>query len=139
MKALTVTATGQQFPGSTIIEYATLWTVDYVVYPKSVIGEATIQDYVPPPAPLPTQAEYTEALEAMYDAKAQEKNYDTRYTCALRAGYPSAFQAEGTAFGEWMDNCNVTAYGIMAQVQQGLIPQPTIGELLAMMPVLVWP
>ena len=139
MKALTVTATGQQFPGNTIIENADDWNIDGVVYPKSVIGEATIQDYVPPPAPLPTQAEYTAALEAMYDAKAQEKHYDNRYTCALRAGYPSAFQAEGTAFGEWMDLCNVTAYGIMAQVQQGLIPQPTIPELLAMMPVMVWP
>lgn len=90
-------------------------------------------------AALPTQAQYTAALEAMYDTKAQEKRYDNRLTCALRAGYAGPFQAEGTAFAVWMDTCNATAYGIMGQVIAQEIAQPTIPELLVMMPPLTWP
>ncbi len=86
-----------------------------------------------------TQADYTAALEGMYDARARERQYDNRLTCALRAGYAGPFQAEGTAFAIWMDTCNATAYGLMAQVLAGEIPMPTIAELLAMMPELVWP
>ena len=87
----------------------------------------------------PTQGEYTAALEAMYDAKAAERRYDSRLTCALRAGYPGPFQSEGTAFAVWMDTCNMTAYDIMGQVLAGDITMPSIAELLAMMPPMEWP
>ena len=92
--------------------------------------------------PMSQQAvilEFTDALEAMYDAKAQEKKYDTRYTCALRAGYASAFQAEGLAFAQWMDTCNANAYTTMASVLAGQTPMPTVAGLLAQMPTFTWP
>jgi hypothetical protein len=85
------------------------------------------------------EEEYTAALEAHYDAKAQERRYDNRYTCALRAGYAGPFQQEGIAFATWMDNCNAVAYQILADVLNGLRPTPTIEELLAELPVLDWP
>lgn len=85
------------------------------------------------------QLMYISALETMYDAKAQERFYDDRYTCALRAGYVGPFQAEATAFAVWMDSCNLKAYGLLAQVLAGEIKQPTIAEVLAQMPELVWP
>ena len=104
------------------------------------VGDSIVNGAIVPKAtPLPTQAEYTTALEAMYDAKAAERRYDSRLTCALRAGYAGPFQAEGTAFAIWMDDCNATAYGVMSQVMAGQIAQPTIPELLAMMPAMVWP
>jgi hypothetical protein len=85
------------------------------------------------------EAEYITALEAHYDAKAREKRYDNRYTCALRAGYAGPFQAEGTAFAVWMDNCNALAYQILAEVLDNERETPTIDELIAEMPIMVWP
>ena len=92
-----------------------------------------------PAPPMPTQADYIAALEAMYDAKAHERRYDNRYTCALRAGYAGPFQAEAQAFALWMDQCNAQAYQVLEQVQRGKENAPTIAGLLAMMPALIWP
>ncbi|MDQ1835068.1 hypothetical protein [Massilia scottii] len=88
---------------------------------------------------VPTQAEYTAALETAYDVKAAERGYDSRLTCALRAGYAGPFQKEATVFAIWMDSCNAKAYGIMGQVLSGEMKYPTIAALLAMMPTMEWP
>jgi len=82
---------------------------------------------------------YMALLESYYDVKAQERRYDNRYTCSLRAGYVSPFQAEGTAFAVWMDECNAQCYALLLQVQAGTIPMPTFEEVLAGLPELVWP
>jgi len=83
--------------------------------------------------------QYTDALAAMLDAKAQEKNYDNRISCALRAGYPGPFNAEGSKFAAWMDTCNALGYQVLADVNAGKRPRPTLPEFLALMPALVWP
>jgi len=84
--------------------------------------------------------EYIQILEAHYDAAAQERNYDNRVTCALRAGMVgSPFQPEGLAFGVWMDTCNATAYQILAEVKEGKRAAPSKEEFLALLPALVWP
>ena len=87
----------------------------------------------------PTEAAYIKAMEAMFDAKAAERRYASRMTCTARAGYAGPFQAEATAFAIWMDTCNMAAYGVMAQVKGGQRAQPTIAELLALLPTLTWP
>lgn len=97
-----------------------------------------------PPTPTPKTndeiiAELTASLEAHYDTTAQERRYDNRITCALRAGYAGPFQAEGQAFAVWMDTCNALAYQIMAECMAGTRPIPTVDELLAEMPELVLP
>lgn len=90
-----------------------------------------------------TQAKIREivaAMEALFDTTAQSKRYDNRITCALRAGYPGPFQAEGMAFATWMDNCNATAYQMLAQVQAGTMQMPdTTADALALLPTMVWP
>jgi hypothetical protein len=92
------------------------------------------------PAPsLPTVDEYTTALTDMLDKEAQTRRYDDRVSCALRAGYAGPFHAEGTAFASWMDGCNAQAYQLMAKVQMGQVPQPTMAEFLAIFPPMVWP
>lgn len=95
-------------------------------------------DELPPPPPPNLAAEYTARLEEMYDQKAQQRHYDNRYTCALRAGYASAFQAEGTAFAQWMDACNAHAYTVMATVMAGQRAIPTWEELAAELPEAPW-
>jgi hypothetical protein len=89
---------------------------------------------VVPPSPEQTRASLVTALDDHIDSVARAKGYDSRITAALRAGYLSPWQAEGTAFGQWMDACYYKAYGIEAS---GVIP--TKEELIAAMPVMVWP
>ena len=81
----------------------------------------------------------TTDLENHYDTVAQEKRYDNRYTCALRAGYSGPFQAEGQAFAVWMDTCNAHGYQIIADVLDGKRTIPTATELVAELPVITWP
>jgi len=83
-------------------------------------------------------ADYTARLEALYDAKAQERRYDNRFTCALRAGYVGPFQADGVAFAQWMDASNAHGYTVMAAVQAGTRPLPTWEELQAELPAAPW-
>lgn len=90
------------------------------------------------PSPA-AEIEYVQALERHYDEVAQSRRYDNRLTCALRAGYPGPFHAEGYAFAMWMDQCNLRAYQIMAEVYAGDRPKPTIAETVAAMPIMEWP
>lgn len=92
----------------------------------------------PPPTTEQIVAGFVAAMEAHYDAVARVKNYDNRFTCALRAGYAGPFQSEGQAFAIWMDGCNALAYSVLAEVQAGTRSQPTVAEFIAMLPVAPW-
>ena len=84
-------------------------------------------------------SELTKAIENHYDSVAKQKNYDDRYTCAMRAGITgSPFQQEGINFGVWMDNCNAYAYQVMSDCLTGLRKIPTPVELIAELPVAPW-
>ena len=86
------------------------------------------------------EAAFVAALEAHYDATARSRRYDSRYTCALRAGYAGPFQSEGAAFAVWMDTCNAYAYSQLAAVQAGQRPPPASpAALVAELPQMVWP
>lgn len=81
----------------------------------------------------------TTALEQHYDAVAKSRRYDNRYTCALRAGYAGPFQAEGQTFAVWMDTCNAYGYQVIADVLAAKRPTPTAEQLIAELPVIIWP
>lgn len=82
---------------------------------------------------------YTQAMEAYMDAKAEEKGYDNRYTVSLRVNSPvEKFKLEGYAFMNWMDNCYALGYQILADVQNGTRPIPTVEEFLSELPELTW-
>lgn len=82
---------------------------------------------------------YVVAITEHLDSIAQTRNYDNRITCSVRAAYPGPYQAEGIAFGSWMDTCNAAGYQMLADYQAGLISQPTVEELIAGLPEMVWP
>lgn len=80
------------------------------------------------------------ALTDHLDATAKTRRYDNRITCAVRAGYPGPFQAEGEAFALWMDTCNALAYQFLAEIQAGTRPFPTDPQqLIAELPEMEWP
>lgn len=91
------------------------------------------------PQPLPTLEDYDAALTAHLDYAAQSKRYADRISCSVRAGYPGPFQAEGIAFATWMDTCNQIGYAILADYQAGNIPQPSVEDVIAALPPMVWP
>ena len=93
-----------------------------------------------PPSIEEQIAVFDAALVAHLDATARERRYDNRVTCALRAGYPGPFQAEGIAFAAWMDQCNALAYNLLAEVIAGTRPMPDSPQaLIDLMPAMEWP
>ena len=96
-------------------------------------------EFIKPTPPLPTLEDYDAALTARLDAEARTHRYADRISCSVRAGYPGPFQAEGVAFAQWMDACNAAGYAILEDFQAGRIPQPTVAEVIATLPVMVWP
>lgn len=91
-------------------------------------------------ANTPSITDYTRAIQDMLDAKAQERNYDGILSaCTYATSTVAKFRAEGQTCVDWRDQVWSTSYGLMAQVEAGQMPQPTIDELLAMLPLMVWP
>lgn len=84
-------------------------------------------------------ASYTTRLDAHIDSVAKARRYDSRVTCAMRAGFPGPWQEEAKAFGTWMDTCYTRAYAIMLEVEAGNRELPTFEQLLAELPAMIWP
>lgn len=124
-----------------VIEVDSLSTLpNLVAAATSEIGDTWDgTQFVKPPATLPTLEDYDAALTARLDAEARTHRYADRISCSVRAGYPGPFQAEGVAFAQWMDACNAAGYAMLEDFVAGNIPQPTIAEVLAALPVMVWP
>jgi hypothetical protein len=103
-------------------------------------GQVQPPDLPEPPTPEEIQRNLTAALDQHIDSVAQAKGYDNRITASLRAAAPnSPWHAEGVAFIEWMDTCYDTGQIIMNEVMAGTRAIPTVEELLAGMPEMVWP
>lgn len=91
----------------------------------------------------PTQEEvikqYEAALDAHMDGVAKANRYDNRFTFALRAGYEGPYKAEGVAFAQWMDTCNVEAFALLNDVLAGKADLPTVEAFIAGLPEFVKP
>lgn len=112
---------------------------DYLEYKRWLLAGG-VPEPVDPPSIEDQIAVFDAALVAHLDATARERRYDNRVTCALRAGYPGPFQAEGIAFAAWMDQCNALAYQLLAEVVAGTRPLPSSPQaLIDLMPPMVWP
>jgi len=91
-----------------------------------------------------TPERYMRRLSAVVQAHINQIARERDYTDGLHAAtYASstipAWAAEGQAFVAWRDSVWVTAIGIMQACQQGERNIPTPAELLAELPVMVWP
>jgi hypothetical protein len=106
------------------------WLYDGAAFTAPVAHAAT---------PDEIEVALTSVLNRHLDAVAGQRRYDSRFTCALRAGFPGPFQEEGQVFAAFMDDCNMDAYQLMAKVKAGDAPVPTEAELIAALPVIAWP
>lgn len=108
-------------------------------------GKFLVQDLTPEdlesikPAPL-TEPQYVAALQEMMDLKAKERNYDSILSaCTYATSSIPKFALEGQACVVWRDAVWSTAYALLAEVQTGARPQPTMEELMALIPDFEWP
>jgi hypothetical protein len=88
---------------------------------------------------LKTEALLVARFNAFLDSVAAQRRYDSRFTCALRAGFVGPFKEEGEVFAAWMDSCNMIAYQLMADVKAGRVAVPSEAAMIAMMPQIQWP
>jgi hypothetical protein len=130
---------GQKAPigstGKTLVDGSIVWIGDGSFPDDSIqsveMTDLEIQNFI--------KMDFEAALDNHINQVAKAKGYDNRISCALRAGYDSPWKAEGDAFAKWMDACYTAAYQIMTDVADGKRQIPTINEMLAEMPVMVWP
>lgn len=102
-------------------------------------GEKFIRIDSAPPAP-PAVPDYVTAVQMMLDTKARERLYDNILSaCTYATSTRPKFQAEGQACVAWRDAVWSRCYELMADVDSGALTQPTIEELLAMLPTMEWP
>jgi hypothetical protein len=90
--------------------------------------------------PMPTEGQYVDAIQSMLDTKVAERRYlGIISACSYANSTNSTFKAEADACLAWRDAVWLKAYQVLDQVTAGTIPQPTIPELLAMLPTMTWP
>lgn len=94
------------------------------------------------PAPLTFEqqmAVFEGAIQASLDAFARTRNYDgIMSACTYVTSTVPAFAAEGQRCVELRDATWQAAYALLAEVQSGARPVPTLEEVLAEMPALAW-
>lgn len=96
----------------------------------------------PPPAPTPEQiiTQYTEAVQQRLDDFARTRGYDGILSaCTYAASTVQKFQIEGQYCVDSRDATWAQCYTILDEVLAGTRPMPTLEELFAELPELVWP
>jgi hypothetical protein len=85
-------------------------------------------------------AQYTGAVQQHLDAFARTRSYDGVLSAATYAtSTVPKFKAEGQYAVEARDATWAKCYEVLAAVESGSRPMPTLEELLAELPTLTWP
>lgn len=117
---------------ATPVEVNGVWTQVWNVRPATPAEQNS--------AMLAITREFTDAIQLHLDTEAQTRGYDGILSaCSYAAGNHPKYSAEGQACLEWREAVWDKGYEIMADVQAGTRPLPTEQEVLAELPVMVWP
>ncbi|WKB52323.1 hypothetical protein [Eleftheria terrae] len=91
-----------------------------------------------PPSPVieDQAAQLEAAVQVHLDAQAGRWGYDSIFTAVTYGEEPSVprFQAEGRALRAWRSQVWARCHELVAEVQAGRRPVPTVSELLALLP-----
>lgn len=89
---------------------------------------------------MPTLDEYKGAIEALLDAKAQERRYDSAVSIATYLGSTNAqWATEAAEFVAWRDAVWAYAHAELDKVMHGQRPQSTIVGFMDELSRLAWP
>jgi len=105
------------------------WTLAVIAAINPIIQKTTAQ----------ITKELEQAVDRHIDSVARADKWDSRVTCAMRAGYPNPWQNKAIAFGQWMDACYAHCIQVQAAVAAGTRPVPTESQLISELPIMVWP
>lgn len=102
-------------------------------------GRPILQD-PPPPTIEQIIAQYDAAVQQRLDDFAKTRNYSgIMSACTYATSTVPKFKAEGQYAVEARDATWAKCYEVLAAVEAGSRPMPTLDELLADLPVLAWP
>lgn len=103
-------------------------------------GEQFKKPQPPPADPKQVQADATVQIQLLLDSTALEHGYDSIISlCSYAESSNPEWKTEGTAGRAWRDACWMAAQKIQDDVIAGKRPLPTVDEVLAEMPAIVWP
>lgn len=92
-----------------------------------------------PPTSSEIITSFTGAIQARLDAFAQERGYDGILSASTYAASKvPKFKAEGQAAVNLRDATWAAAYQILADVEAGTRPMPSVDEIMAELPATVW-
>lgn len=100
-----------------------MWTVD--------TGKIITADDKASKARAELLASFSSAIQAMLDAKARERSYDSIATAVSYRDDPNAtYAAEGSALFDWRSAVWTYAYAQLAAVTAGTRTQPTVADFV---------
>jgi hypothetical protein len=112
---------------------------DYAEYLKW-LSEGNIPLPVDPPSQEQIKQSLINAIQSYLDKEAQAHFYDGILSlCSYATSINTKFGPEGQAGVIWRDACWSVGYAVLADCEAGTRTIPTVEELMAEMPVMVWP
>ena len=83
------------------------------------------------------------SLDMYIDSVAKAKGYGTNTmsptaACIAYVGYDNPYRVEAESFAVWKASIWPIVFQIQADVESGSIPEPTLDEIIAQLPVMVW-
>jgi hypothetical protein len=109
-------------------------------YPQPQPTLAELESVYPQVQAKLLEREVADAVQKRLDEFARARGYDNILSAATYAtSVVQRFNAEGQYAVAIRDNHWATCYAILNAVLQGQRPMPTVEEVLAEMPALVWP
>lgn len=112
------------------------------MYETTIAGatERTFEIGIPPqPSMEVIKKMYEDAVQAHLDATAQSRGYDDTYTClSYLNSTDEVWRTEANIFNAWRDSVWRRCHEILNAFMAGEIPQPTIEEVIAMLPAIEW-
>lgn len=109
-----------------------MWTVDQGTVTTAAEKQAAAIEA--------TKAAFSSAIQQHVDTAPAERLFRDGVTLASYvASTNPQWAAEAQAFVAWRDAVWAYAYAELEKVQTGQRPQPTVAEIIAELPAIVWP
>ena len=130
---------GSELYAEEVAPYVALWTAEKNRL-AALAAEAAARSEAEYNSPEAAQARFTAAIQSHLDAWAQTRNYDgIMSACTYATSTVEKFRAEGQRAVELRDATWAAGYAIMDSVLSGQRPMPSLDEVMAELPPLLWP